>query len=95
MATIRYWAAARAAAGVDSEEYAADTLAALVTLAKAAHPPRLGTILDRCAWVVDEAPIGGRDHAGVRLGADSVAEALPPFAGGAGARLPGLAASSL
>jgi hypothetical protein len=82
MATIRYWAAARAAAGTAEEQYDATSLADLIIQAKAAHDPRLGTVLERCAFVVDEAPIGGRDHATVGLTAASVAEALPPFAGG-------------
>jgi molybdopterin synthase sulfur carrier subunit len=85
MATIRYWAAAKAAAGVAEERYDAATLADLVAQARAAHAdPALDRVLDRCAFVVDDAPIGGRSHAAVALGPDSVAEALPPFAGGAG-----------
>jgi molybdopterin converting factor small subunit len=85
MPTIRYWAAAKAAAGVAEEHYDAATLADLVGAARAAHDGRLATVLDRCSWVVDDAPVGGRDHASVVLDADSVAEALPPFAGGASA----------
>jgi hypothetical protein len=82
LATIRYWAAARAAAGVETETYDAATLADLVAAARAAHDDRLSTVLDRCSWVVDEAPVGGRDHARVDLAPTSIAEALPPFAGG-------------
>lgn len=82
MATIRYWAAAKAAAGRDSEEYDVASLADLVVAASEAHDERLAKVLQRCAWVVDDAPVGGRDHTGIRLGADSVVEALPPFAGG-------------
>lgn len=85
MATIRYWAAARAAAGVSEEQYdAARTLADLVSAARSAHAgDRLPAVLDRCSWVVDEAPVGGRSHASVALDPNSVVEALPPFAGGA------------
>jgi molybdopterin synthase sulfur carrier subunit len=84
MPTIRYWAAARAAAGVSEERYDAPrTLAELVAAAKGAHAgDRLPVVLERCSWVVDEAPAGGRDHGSVALNPDSVVEALPPFAGG-------------
>lgn len=83
MATIRYWAAARAAAGVGEEQYDATTLADLVAAAHAAHAADgLPKVLARCSWVVDEAPVGGRPHASIALRPDSVAEALPPFAGG-------------
>jgi len=82
MPRIRYWAAAKTAAGVQEEWYDATTLGDLVEAAKAAHGDPLSTVLDRCSWIVDEAPIGGRDHASVTLSAGSTAEALPPFAGG-------------
>ena len=83
MPTIRYWAAARAAAGVAEERYDAATLAELVTAARAAHAgDGLPRVLERCSWVVDEAPVGGRAHGSVSLTPGSVVEALPPFAGG-------------
>jgi molybdopterin synthase sulfur carrier subunit len=82
--TIRYWAAARAAAGVPEERYdGLATLADLVAAAVAAHSgDGLPKVLARCSWVVDEAPVGGRAHDAVELRPDSVVEALPPFAGG-------------
>ncbi len=86
MATIRYWAAARAAAGTAEEQIDAATLADLIRAASVAHDERLAAVLRRCAWVVDEAPIGGREHATVALTDSSVVEALPPFAGGQLAR---------
>lgn len=84
MPTIRYWAAARAAAGIGEERYdAAATLAELLAAARAAHAgDGLAKVLARCSWVVDETPVGGRRHDSVRLAADSVVDALPPFAGG-------------
>lgn len=86
MPTIRYWAAARAAAGTGEERYDGPrTLADLIAAAVSAHSgDGLPKVLGRCSWVVDEAPVGGRPHGAVALGADSVVEALPPFAGGAG-----------
>lgn len=81
--TIRYWAAARAAAGVDEEPYDAATLAQALAAARAAHGEKLGRVLDRCSYVVDEAPVGGRDHEAVLLTEGGSVEVLPPFAGGA------------
>ena len=80
--TVRFWAAARAAAGADAEPYDAATLAEAVAALKAAHPDRLASLLDRCAFVVDDAHIGGRPHDTVRLTDGGTVEVLPPFAGG-------------
>jgi len=83
VATIRYWAAAKAAAGLAEEVFEAHTLADLVEASMAAHPQsRFADVIRRCSWVVDGDPIGGRPHRDVHLGRDSVVEALPPFAGG-------------
>lgn len=82
--TIRYWAAARAAAGVGEETYDVGTLEALLTAAVEARPGdgRLARVLARCAFLVDEDPVGLRTHASVVLAPGAVVEALPPFAGG-------------
>ncbi|HEU5034390.1 MAG TPA: MoaD/ThiS family protein [Mycobacteriales bacterium] len=80
--TIRYWAAARAAAGVAEEPYAAATLADALAAAREQHGPDLGKVLDCCSYVVDAAPVGGRDHATVPLTDGGCIEVLPPFAGG-------------
>jgi sulfur-carrier protein len=81
---LRYWAAARSAAGVAEEDFdAVATLADLRVAAAARHP---GTGLDRvlgvCSFLVDERPAGTRDPAAVSLADVTVVEALPPFAGG-------------
>lgn len=81
--TIRYWAAARAAAGVASEPYAAVTLAEVLAAAVERHGPELARVLAACSFLVDADPVGTRDHAGVHLPDGAVIEALPPFAGGA------------
>lgn len=80
--TIRYWAAAHAAAGVAEEEYDADTLADALATARTMHGDKLARVLDRCSYVVDEAPVGGRAHNDVKLTDGGSVEVLPPFAGG-------------
>jgi len=81
--TIRYWAAARAAAGRSEEPYDAETLAEALETARQAHGPELAKVLDRCSYVVDAAPVGGRAHGAVALSEGGTVEVLPPFAGGA------------
>ena len=79
---VRYFAAARAAAGVSEEVVEAATLGAALALVRAAHGPRLGEVLDRCSFLVDGNPVGLRDPHDVTLDPQSVADCLPPFAGG-------------
>ena len=76
--TLRYWAAARAAAGVHEEPFDGSTLGDVLDRAAAAHGPELARVLGVASFLVD----------GVRSGRDSVladgvtVEVLPPFAGG-------------
>lgn len=80
--TMRYWAAAKAAAGVAEEPYAADTLAEALDGARTRHPGELTRVLLRCSFLVDGAPVGTRGHETVRLAEGGTVEVLPPFAGG-------------
>ena len=81
--TVRYWAAARAAAGVAEESYDAIDLASLLGAVRWRHAADgLPAVLARCSYLIDEVSPGLRDHAAVTLHADSVVEVLPPFAGG-------------
>jgi molybdopterin converting factor small subunit len=80
---IRYWAAAREAAGCSEEPYVAETLEQALAAATAAHGPGLASVLARCAFVVDGTPVSRRDPATVRLVDGGTIEVLPPFAGGA------------
>jgi sulfur-carrier protein len=80
--TIRYWAAARDAAGLAEEPYDAPTLAAALAAARERHGAALTAVLRRCSFIVDEAPVGARDHASVGLSQGGTVEVLPPFAGG-------------
>jgi molybdopterin converting factor small subunit len=80
--TIRYWAAAKDAAGVAQERYDGATLAEVLAAAAATHGDQLRNVLTRCSFLIDDAPVGGRDHGTVRLADGSTIEVLPPFAGG-------------
>ncbi|WP_424212552.1 MoaD/ThiS family protein [Streptomyces sp. BI20] len=80
--TIRYWAAAKAAAGTAEEPYAATTLAEALDAVRLAHPGELTRVLQRCSFLVDEQPVGTREHATVTLTDGGSIEVLPPFAGG-------------
>lgn len=80
--TVRYWAAAREAAGLDSETVERGELADLtvgaVTAAVTARHPDLAPVLVVSSLLVDGRVVAG-DHA---LGSGDVLEVLPPFAGG-------------
>ena len=82
MAQLRYWAAAKDAAGVATDDVDAATLADALSAARAQHGERFTAVLGRCSFVVDSDPVGGRDHATVAVRPDSVVDVLPPFAGG-------------
>jgi molybdopterin converting factor small subunit len=82
--TIRYWAAAKQAAGAAEEPFDAGTLAAALADAAARRPGdrRFAELLERSSLLVDGAPVGRRAAADVPLADGSVIEVLPPFAGG-------------
>lgn len=80
--TLRYWAAAKAAAGVAEEPYDAVTLADALDAARRQHPGELPRVLPRCSFLVDGDPVGTREHETVRLAEGGTVEVLPPFAGG-------------
>ncbi|MEE1761974.1 MULTISPECIES: MoaD/ThiS family protein [unclassified Streptomyces] len=80
--TVRYWAAAKSAAGVAEEPYDAATLADALTAARDRHPGELVRVLQRCSFLVDGNPVGTRAHETVRLAEGGTVEVLPPFAGG-------------
>ncbi|MGE7433572.1 MULTISPECIES: MoaD/ThiS family protein [Kitasatospora] len=81
---MRYWAAAKAAAGTAEEPYLAATLAEALAAARARHTsrPRLLQVLDHCSYLVDGEQVGHREHAAVLLTEGGTVEVLPPFAGG-------------
>jgi sulfur-carrier protein len=81
--TLRYWAAAKDAAGVAEQTVSADTLAGALALAAGTGArDRLQAVLARSSFLVDGNPVGRRAPDGVQLSDGSVIEVLPPFAGG-------------
>ena len=76
---VRYFAAAKAAAGVAEEEVDAADLGSALDQVRARHDARFARVLEVCSFVVDGEPVGARPHDTV---SGSVAECLPPFAGG-------------
>ncbi|MBY8866710.1 MULTISPECIES: MoaD/ThiS family protein [Streptomyces] len=80
--TVRYWAAAKAAAQVAEEPFEAETLAEALDAVRERHPGELARVLLRCSFIVDGDPVGTRGHETVRLIEGGTVEVLPPFAGG-------------
>jgi sulfur-carrier protein len=79
--TVRYFAAARAAAGIDDEIIG---IAPGTTVASLVHDlgkrdPELAKVLSRCSYLCDG--IAVRDS-GMTLGDAQTVDVLPPFAGG-------------
>ena len=81
MATVRFWAAARDAAGAPSAVIETATLHELRAELDARYGDRFAALLTRCQWLVD-GELVGRQPADQELAVDSVVEVLPPFAGG-------------
>ena len=82
--TMRYWAAAKAAAGTHEEPYDAATLAEAITAAasRGGRGTEFGRVVERSSFLVDGNPVGSRPHESVELPEGGVVEVLPPFAGG-------------
>ncbi|MCV7172876.1 MoaD/ThiS family protein [Mycobacterium manitobense] len=79
--TVRYFAAARAASGVEEEplELAAGTTVAALTGILGARDAELARVLARCSYLVDG--IAVRDQT-IGLQNAQTVDVLPPFAGG-------------
>ncbi len=83
--TVRYFAGARAASGIEEETVelddargAAPTISALAAVLTRRHGPELTRVLAACSFLLDEVA-GSRERA-LRDGAQ--VDVLPPFAGG-------------
>jgi molybdopterin converting factor small subunit len=83
---VRYWAAARSAAGTaeDAVEVAGPvTLAELRADVVRRHAgSRLEDVIKVCSVLVGDEPVSTRDPAEVRVPPGATVEFLPPFAGG-------------
>ncbi|MEV4130855.1 MoaD/ThiS family protein [Dactylosporangium sp. NPDC049742] len=75
---VRYFAGARAAAGVPEEKVEAATLGELVAVLTHDRP-RLASVLTACSFLVDGMSWRDREAA---LPATATVDVLPPFAGG-------------
>jgi len=84
MVTMRYWAAAKQAAGVAQETLSAATLAEALAAAVANRPAAADfqTVLARSSFLVNGEQAGRRAAETVPLHEGAVIEVLPPFAGG-------------
>lgn len=86
--TVRYFAAARAAAGVPDERLPIPvtagtemscTVASVLAAATERHGASLARVLERCSFLLDEVAV----HGGATAVRDGQAlDVLPPFAGG-------------
>jgi len=83
---VRYWAAAKAAAGTAADDLPVSgplTLTEVRRRAVELHPgTRLAEVLQACSTLIGEQPVGSRDPDQVVVEPGSSVEFLPPFAGG-------------
>jgi sulfur-carrier protein len=84
--TVRYWASARAAAGVETDNLTVTgplTLSDVVRRAAALHPgTRLPGVLEACSVLLGDQPVKSREPDAVLVRPGQIVEFLPPFAGG-------------
>ncbi len=76
---VRYFAGAKAAAGVAEEQFAATDVADLLERLAAGHGDGLARVLAACSYLVDGVAVRDRS---ARLAAGATVDVLPPFAGG-------------
>ena len=78
MITVRYFAAAAEAAGVDTEQLPAGSAAQVRTAMVAAHGAALDRVLARCSLLAGGTRVDDDDP----IPAGTTLDVLPPFAGG-------------
>ena len=76
---VRYFAAARAAAGVTEDVVEADTVRACLSTVEAKRGPELQRVMKACTFLVDG--VQARDLDRPLVGTIAL-DVLPPFAGG-------------
>lgn len=84
---LRYWASARAAAGVAEETLDVDgpvTLEWVKDRSRQLHAgePRFAAVLETCSVLVGDRPVSSEGPATVQVQPGETVEFLPPFAGG-------------
>jgi len=77
--TVRYFAAAKAATGVDSEIISATTVQDAITAICSRHGDQLSAVVTACSFLLDGLTV--HDTA-LPLADDAELDVLPPFAGG-------------
>ncbi len=85
--TVRYWAAAKGAAGVESDLIRCSeptTLAVVLAQVLALHSdrPKLSDVVSVCSVILGDRPVGALAPEEVAVEPGDVVELLPPFAGG-------------
>lgn len=85
--TVRYWAAAKSAAGVESDVLDVTeptTLDLVLEQVFALHKdrPKLYDVVAICSVMIGDRPVGGYEPEEVTVRPGDVVELLPPFAGG-------------
>lgn len=79
MATLRFFAAARAAVGLDEVLAESGVLGNALRAVDAADPARWEALQERCSYLVDG--VTTRDRSTSLVGV-AVVDVMPPFAGG-------------
>ena len=84
--TVRYWASARSAAGVEADRLPVTgpiPLSEVLARAIGLHPgSRLSEVLQVCSVLVGDRPVSTEEPGDVEVAPGSSVEFLPPFAGG-------------
>jgi molybdopterin synthase sulfur carrier subunit len=82
--TVRYWAAARAAAGLVEEQLPGSTVSEVLYKAGLAHAdnPRFAQVIAVSSFLLGDRPVARADASRVAVRAGDTLEVLPPFAGG-------------
>ncbi len=79
MVTVRYFAGAAEAAGIDREQVSATSVGQLIAAVGAAHGPGLQRVIEQCSLLVGGAYVRDPD---APLAEGVTVDVLPPFAGG-------------
>ncbi|WP_220034493.1 MoaD/ThiS family protein [Curtobacterium sp. MCPF17_047] len=79
MTTLRFFAAARAAVGLDETTVSADSLDDALRQVDAADAARWAALQERCSYLVDGVTTRDRSTSLVGVG---IVDVMPPFAGG-------------